>query len=562
MLESTESFRKFAGDKSWQQLDFQTQQQIRLMAILEQATSKYGDEVAQNTNTSMARLSAIIKNITLNIGQGLKPVLDAILPSLISIAQSVEQVTASFAQLMQAIFGTNEEQSKGSKISKTATKTTTGFGKAIEGAGKKAKGALAGFDEINQLQQQMAGGVGTGAEMGMEQTTETISDLGDNISKENPFKKLANDIKEDFKPQLDRLQESFANLGKVWKKLSENETIKGIVDILKEISKESLKKSIDLLAGTLDIFSGSILLLSGLISGDFSTALEGFKIIGKGFRKILISIFGEKMVKKVETWAIDTYKYISSWIKDTKTSFNNWKEDKWDKFWADVGKKWTEFWSELPEKWTEFWSEVGKTFETKKEEIQDKWTEFWSKTEEKWKTFKTGFKTGWSNFWNGVGETFTNIWKGIKSTFVSIMNGMIDLLNIFIKSWNKVKFKIPKIDLPFGGSIGGTTIGVPQIKEFGRLGEGGGGTPSGTGNFLTRSVGEALRGDFSLEELKEAVGGAFGTAILETNQFLKQDAEKQINIEIDGNKVMKAILPRLNNENQRVGSTNVIKVGG
>ena len=45
LLESTEAFRKFAGDKSWNQLDFQTQQQIRLFAILEQTTKKYGDEV-------------------------------------------------------------------------------------------------------------------------------------------------------------------------------------------------------------------------------------------------------------------------------------------------------------------------------------------------------------------------------------------------------------------------------------------------------------------------------------------------------------------------------------
>ena len=35
MIESTEAFKKFANGQSWQQLDFQTQQQIRLMAILE-----------------------------------------------------------------------------------------------------------------------------------------------------------------------------------------------------------------------------------------------------------------------------------------------------------------------------------------------------------------------------------------------------------------------------------------------------------------------------------------------------------------------------------------------
>src|SRR5574343_1356676 len=52
MLESTEAFRKFAGDKSWSQLDFQTQQQIRLAAIMEQAYGRYGTELANTTQTS------------------------------------------------------------------------------------------------------------------------------------------------------------------------------------------------------------------------------------------------------------------------------------------------------------------------------------------------------------------------------------------------------------------------------------------------------------------------------------------------------------------------------
>ncbi|HEM6368278.1 TPA: hypothetical protein U2D16_002256, partial [Streptococcus suis] len=39
MIESTNAFKRFANGQSWQQLDYNTQQQIRLMAILEQATA-------------------------------------------------------------------------------------------------------------------------------------------------------------------------------------------------------------------------------------------------------------------------------------------------------------------------------------------------------------------------------------------------------------------------------------------------------------------------------------------------------------------------------------------
>lgn len=74
MLESTDSFKKFAGDKSWKQLDFQTQQQIRLFAILEQTTKKYGKEVNKNTASDIQRLTAKFKNLTGELSKKLLPV--------------------------------------------------------------------------------------------------------------------------------------------------------------------------------------------------------------------------------------------------------------------------------------------------------------------------------------------------------------------------------------------------------------------------------------------------------------------------------------------------------
>ena len=50
MIESTNAFRKIAGDKSWNQLSYQTQQQIRLYAILEQTQNRYGAGVLKIQN--------------------------------------------------------------------------------------------------------------------------------------------------------------------------------------------------------------------------------------------------------------------------------------------------------------------------------------------------------------------------------------------------------------------------------------------------------------------------------------------------------------------------------
>ena len=73
LLESTEAFKKFAGNKSWKQLDFQTQQQIRLFGILEQTTKKYGDEVNQNTSTNVQELNAKLQNLSTTVGEKLLP---------------------------------------------------------------------------------------------------------------------------------------------------------------------------------------------------------------------------------------------------------------------------------------------------------------------------------------------------------------------------------------------------------------------------------------------------------------------------------------------------------
>ena len=87
MLESTDAFKRFAGDKSWNQLDFQTQQQIRLFAILEQSTAKYGDEVNKNTSSSIQQLVANLKNLGLSISQFVLPAINPIIEKISSFLQ-------------------------------------------------------------------------------------------------------------------------------------------------------------------------------------------------------------------------------------------------------------------------------------------------------------------------------------------------------------------------------------------------------------------------------------------------------------------------------------------
>lgn len=156
MIQSTEAFKKFANGKSWQQLDFQTQQQIRLMAILEQTNKKYGTELMNNTATAQARFIAELKNLQLALGQAFLPIYQVILPALTAFVQKITQVVSIIAQFSQALFGKPAEQKQQVATTQLQSKALGGVAKGYDKVGKaakKANGQLAGFDELNTLGQ-------------------------------------------------------------------------------------------------------------------------------------------------------------------------------------------------------------------------------------------------------------------------------------------------------------------------------------------------------------------------------------------------------------------------
>ncbi|MCY9706719.1 hypothetical protein M5X05_21365 [Paenibacillus alvei] len=164
MIESTNAFKKFANGKSWNQLDFHTQQTIRYFAIMEQAAQKYGLEIADNTASRQAAFVAQLKNAQLALGQAFLPIYNAVLPALTAFATALAQVMNIFAQFMQALFGVSQKQAKNTAGQTTAVNNLgaayDGAGKSAEKAGKKAEKAsrsVAGFDEVNQLVENKGG---------------------------------------------------------------------------------------------------------------------------------------------------------------------------------------------------------------------------------------------------------------------------------------------------------------------------------------------------------------------------------------------------------------------
>lgn len=104
MIQSTEAFKRFANGQSWDQLDYQTQQQIRLMAILEQATAKYGTTLSQSVNGRISLFKSLLKDSALNIGNAFLPIINAIMPVLNSFAMVLKNVTAKLAEFIALMF--------------------------------------------------------------------------------------------------------------------------------------------------------------------------------------------------------------------------------------------------------------------------------------------------------------------------------------------------------------------------------------------------------------------------------------------------------------------------
>ena len=193
MIESTEAFKKFANGQSWQQLDYQTQQQIRLMAILEQATAKYGDTLSNSVNGSISLFKSLMKDSALNLGNAMLPIINAIMPVLNSFAMVLKNVTAKLAEFIALMFNKKATVKDGvggavgdmGNAMKDAAGGAGDLADAVDDAedsaggladnlGDSAKNAkkaakellgLMGFDEINILQKPKdddAGGSGGG----------------------------------------------------------------------------------------------------------------------------------------------------------------------------------------------------------------------------------------------------------------------------------------------------------------------------------------------------------------------------------------------------------------
>lgn len=314
LLETTDAFKQLANGKSWEKLSFQTQQQIRLMGILEQASNKFGTSIQKNTNYQMLQLTANLKDVGLNIGQAFMPIVSVVLPVLNALALALSNATAWLANFMNTLFGTNFTQGAGAvaQVGVSAGGASSGLGemadsaddasKAVKKAGKAAKGALASFDEINSLSKDAAsGGSGGGGTGGGGGATSTPTNTGATPS---PINQKMIDAVENFKKALQPTIDALGRLKKALEPFA-NFAWQGLKDfyelVLKPIGKwvlgEGLPRFIDAISKGLESINWERINES---LRELYRALTPFALtIGEG-----LLTFWEKVLVPLAAWTI------------------------------------------------------------------------------------------------------------------------------------------------------------------------------------------------------------------------------------------------------------------
>lgn len=156
-IEMTDAFKRMASGKSWEQLDAYTQQQIRSMAILEQATAKYGAEVSDTSATTRNRYKAAYEDFKNSWGNIVNTVLLPILNVLTQVFDIATRGLNTISGYGKQILGNVEVQEDKS------SETAENIEKQVENQkdlNKEMKKTIARFDDIQILSSGTDGGKG------------------------------------------------------------------------------------------------------------------------------------------------------------------------------------------------------------------------------------------------------------------------------------------------------------------------------------------------------------------------------------------------------------------
>lgn len=138
----------------------------RYIAIMEQTKNAQGDlaRTIMSPTNQLRILRMQLQLASVNLGNAFMPIVTIVLPILTSLAKGLVRVTNTFAQFMSVLFGTNSAQDENAQSAADAAAAQAKLGNSAKKAGDKAKKGVAGFDQLNMLQDSLAASAGDAAD--------------------------------------------------------------------------------------------------------------------------------------------------------------------------------------------------------------------------------------------------------------------------------------------------------------------------------------------------------------------------------------------------------------
>jgi len=489
MLESTEAFRRFAGDKSWAQLDFQVQQQIRLAAILEQAYDKYGTTLTDNTQTRHNQFIASLNNVKLSLGNAFLPIYNAVLPALTRMASAIGRVMNIIAQFVTALFGSATpfkatsdgfEETAGS--AGDLADNIGGAGKAAKKAAKDAKGALAGFDQLNILAKPAAdtgsGGGGGGSVGGFEMPkTDTGEGLiGGIVEVSEKVKQVAEEIKNAFNGIKDSLKKNDTTI------ISSLSGIGAAIGTYFAVSKwgaisKGVSGAFTAIGTAMSTISIPVLIVAGLIGLVVGTLVNLWRTSDE-FREAVINAWNgikDTLQNIYETVLKPIFDAFVAMLKDIYENGIKPLWDKWKEFIKEIVLLLTDLWNGMKPvvDWIVdtfgpvivgifkgVFTAIGNTVKAILN-IVGSLIDGFKGTVQGIRLIFSGiidflvgvFTADWSRAWDGIGKIFGglknivgSIWENIKNVFVTILTWIgTNFMTKWTTIWNAVSSIFEKI---------------------------------------------------------------------------------------------------------------------
>lgn len=312
--------------KTTSQMSEQEKVALRYQFVLEQLNGASGDFL--RTSDSWANqtrlLSLQFDSLKATIGQGLINALTPTIKVLNKMIAKLQVLADSFLEFTKAVFG----DSGGASASiKDAAENAEVLGENIEQAGKKAKKAIAPFDEIAKIGSDKEEASFSDLSSGVISPDITIGKkVQDNISP--TISKIAKILQslvaslEDINlaPVMDRISQHFANmtktLGEKSQKIREIFTglgeiflvlwnlIRPFLDNLVEYWLSTTKNLSDTLAKEIgfivDTLHGLVEFIAGVFTGDTKRAFDGFGEIVAGLVNLVIGLINRMISVIVE----------------------------------------------------------------------------------------------------------------------------------------------------------------------------------------------------------------------------------------------------------------------